>query len=182
MSRGSARPNHSKVSGQTNKEGLTVRILAAIVNYGKHNDRFLHEVLAEFQKMQYDVDVVVTSNIPKDLGPGVEVVVGLPNKIRVRLLLPTNRSLPTALSRMICSSTPRTTPPSPKRISMHFCAPHLFFRKTTLPDSCGRRGPREAKFTSQTYIIIITGTSRLFVGGGNTPLLFLLTSMLGATS
>jgi 2-polyprenyl-3-methyl-5-hydroxy-6-metoxy-1,4-benzoquinol methylase len=30
--------------------------------------------------MSYDVDVVVTSNIQKDLGPDIELVVGLPNK------------------------------------------------------------------------------------------------------
>jgi 2-polyprenyl-3-methyl-5-hydroxy-6-metoxy-1,4-benzoquinol methylase len=57
-----------------------MRVLATIANYGTANDRYLSRVLGEFRKLRGDVDIVVTTNIPKDLGPDVEVVVGLPDK------------------------------------------------------------------------------------------------------
>src|SRR5437870_6734150 len=56
-----------------------MKILVAIANYGTGNDRYLPRVLEECRRMRDDVDIVVTSNIAKDLGPDVEVVVGLPN-------------------------------------------------------------------------------------------------------
>ena len=57
-----------------------MRILAVIVNYGRANDRFLAQVLKEYRSMRYDLDIVVISNIAKDLGAGVEVMAGLPTK------------------------------------------------------------------------------------------------------
>ena len=56
-----------------------MRILAVIVNYGRANDRFLAQVLKD-RSMRYDLDIVVISNIAKDLGAGVEVMAGLPTK------------------------------------------------------------------------------------------------------
>ena len=38
----------------------------------------LVRVLGEFRGMRHEVDIVVNTNIPKDLGPDVEVVVGYP--------------------------------------------------------------------------------------------------------
>jgi 2-polyprenyl-3-methyl-5-hydroxy-6-metoxy-1,4-benzoquinol methylase len=55
-----------------------LRLLVAIANYGSKNDEYLARVVAEYRSMPYDVDVVLLSNIRKELGPGVEVVVGLP--------------------------------------------------------------------------------------------------------
>jgi SAM-dependent methyltransferase len=57
-----------------------MRILVAIASYGTRNDRYLAEVIRRYRAMPYQVDLVVLSNIPKELGPGVEVLVGLPAK------------------------------------------------------------------------------------------------------
>ena len=58
-----------------------MKILIAIANYGTKNARYLEKVLDEYRSMtRFPLDIVVLSNIPKDLGPGVEVIVGLPTK------------------------------------------------------------------------------------------------------
>src|SRR5215831_15402082 len=57
-----------------------MKILAAIANYGTKNDAYLVRVLSEYQSMSYQTDIVVLSNVSKDLGPGVEVIRELPNK------------------------------------------------------------------------------------------------------
>jgi 2-polyprenyl-3-methyl-5-hydroxy-6-metoxy-1,4-benzoquinol methylase len=57
-----------------------MRILVAIANYGLKNRVYLERLLAEYRSMSYRVDIVVFSNVPKDLGPDVEVRVGLPDK------------------------------------------------------------------------------------------------------
>ena len=57
-----------------------MNILVAIANYGDKNMAFLNTIIREYQSMPYHVDIVVMSNIPKTLGPGVEVKVGLPTK------------------------------------------------------------------------------------------------------
>ncbi|MEI6673582.1 MAG: methyltransferase domain-containing protein [Verrucomicrobiota bacterium] len=51
----------------------------AIANHGTKNQRFLDRLLAEYRSMKrYEVHIVVLSDIPKDLGPDVQVRVGLP--------------------------------------------------------------------------------------------------------
>lgn len=57
-----------------------MKILTTIANYGTGNDKYLARVLDEYRGMREHVDLVVTSNIPKDLGEDVEVIVGLPTK------------------------------------------------------------------------------------------------------
>ncbi len=57
-----------------------MKILVAIANYGTKSRVYLERLLAEYRSLPYQVDVVVLSNIPKDLGPDVEVRVGLPDK------------------------------------------------------------------------------------------------------
>jgi 2-polyprenyl-3-methyl-5-hydroxy-6-metoxy-1,4-benzoquinol methylase len=57
-----------------------VKILAAIANYGTKNDCYLQRLLTEFRGMRDRVDVVVTSNLAKNLGPDIEVIAGLPHK------------------------------------------------------------------------------------------------------
>ena len=57
-----------------------MRILVAIPNYGTKNMGFLHTVIKEYRSMSYQTDIVVFSNILKELGPDVEVKVGLPWK------------------------------------------------------------------------------------------------------
>src|SRR5689334_14618755 len=56
------------------------RLLVVIASYGTKNDQFLARVLAEYRAMRYHVDIVVLSNVQKDLGQDVEVRVGLPAK------------------------------------------------------------------------------------------------------
>lgn len=55
-----------------------VRKLVTIANYGTGSRKYLEAVIAEFRRMPGPLDIVVVSNIPKDLGPDVEVRVGLP--------------------------------------------------------------------------------------------------------
>jgi 2-polyprenyl-3-methyl-5-hydroxy-6-metoxy-1,4-benzoquinol methylase len=57
-----------------------MKILVGIANFGTAHDQYLSRMLQEYRGMQHDVDIVVTSNIAKDLGPQVEVVTGLPTK------------------------------------------------------------------------------------------------------
>jgi len=57
-----------------------MKILVAIANYGTGNDPFLAQLLAEYHAMPYDMHIAVLSNIPKSLGPDVEVIVGLPDE------------------------------------------------------------------------------------------------------
>jgi 2-polyprenyl-3-methyl-5-hydroxy-6-metoxy-1,4-benzoquinol methylase len=58
-----------------------MKILVAIANFGTKNAMYLEKVLDEYRSMaRFSVDIVVFSNIPKDVGPDVEVIVGLPTK------------------------------------------------------------------------------------------------------
>ncbi|MBM4027074.1 MAG: class I SAM-dependent methyltransferase [Planctomycetes bacterium] len=57
-----------------------MRVLVAIANYGTKNDVYLERLLTEYRSLPYRVDLVVLSNLAKDLGPDVEVRVGLPDR------------------------------------------------------------------------------------------------------
>jgi SAM-dependent methyltransferase len=57
-----------------------VRILVAIANHGTKNHRYLECLLTAYRSMRYEVDIVVLSDAPKELGPDVEVHVGAPTK------------------------------------------------------------------------------------------------------
>jgi len=57
-----------------------MKILTAIANYGSKNAGYLDRLIGEYRSMDHDVDVVVLSNIDKELGREVEVKVGLPSK------------------------------------------------------------------------------------------------------
>jgi 2-polyprenyl-3-methyl-5-hydroxy-6-metoxy-1,4-benzoquinol methylase len=61
------------------KDRMKFRLLVAIASHGEKNLGYLKEVIAAYQKMPFETDIVVFSNAPKDL-PGVKVVVGLPSK------------------------------------------------------------------------------------------------------
>jgi 2-polyprenyl-3-methyl-5-hydroxy-6-metoxy-1,4-benzoquinol methylase len=61
-------------------EGRRLRLLVAIASYGLSHLEILKKLIRQYQAMDMDVDVVVLSEAPKELGPGVEVVVGLPSK------------------------------------------------------------------------------------------------------
>lgn len=62
------------------RQHARTRVLVAIASYGRGNDRYLAQLLDEYRAMSFDVDIVVLSNIDKDLGTGVELRVGLPSK------------------------------------------------------------------------------------------------------
>jgi SAM-dependent methyltransferase len=55
-----------------------MKILVAIANHGTKNTRYLTTLLNEYRSMPFDIDIIALSNIPKDLGNDVEVVVGCP--------------------------------------------------------------------------------------------------------
>ena len=55
-----------------------LRLLVAIASYGVGHLRYLKQIIQSYQSMDMDVDVVVLSEAPKELGPQIEVVVGLP--------------------------------------------------------------------------------------------------------
>ncbi len=52
-----------------------MKALVAIASYGVRNDGYLHQLVNEYKSMSFDVDIVVLSNIRKDVAAGVEVVV-----------------------------------------------------------------------------------------------------------
>lgn len=56
------------------------KMLVVIASYGYANDRYLSRVLAEYRSMAYATDIVVLSNVPKDLGSDLSVIVGLSTK------------------------------------------------------------------------------------------------------
>lgn len=56
------------------------RLLVAIASYGIRNAALLKRVIQRYQCLPMQVEVVVLSEAPKDLGPEIEVVVGLPSK------------------------------------------------------------------------------------------------------
>jgi 2-polyprenyl-3-methyl-5-hydroxy-6-metoxy-1,4-benzoquinol methylase len=60
--------------------GRRLRILVAIASHGEKNLGFLKKIISTYQAFNAEVSVVVLSNIPKELGTGVKVVVGLPAK------------------------------------------------------------------------------------------------------
>ncbi len=60
--------------------GRRPRLLVAIASYGEKNLAFLKRIIANYRSLPMQVDVVVLSEAPKDLGAGVKVLVGLPSK------------------------------------------------------------------------------------------------------
>jgi SAM-dependent methyltransferase len=58
----------------------SVRVLVAIASHGSKNQRFLTRLLDEYRSMRHEVDLVVLSDGPKDLGGDVEVRIGAPTE------------------------------------------------------------------------------------------------------
>jgi 2-polyprenyl-3-methyl-5-hydroxy-6-metoxy-1,4-benzoquinol methylase len=58
----------------------TIKLLVAIASYGRRNDFYLAELVKEYRSMPYGVDIVVVSNIPRQIASDVQVLVGTPNK------------------------------------------------------------------------------------------------------
>ena len=57
-----------------------MKVLVVIANHGTKNAEHLNRLLREYRSMSLKVDIVVLSNIPKDLGSDIEVIVGAPTK------------------------------------------------------------------------------------------------------
>ena len=57
-----------------------LRLLVGIASYGEKNLGYLRKIIEVYQELPYDIDIVVFSEAPKELGPRVTVVVGLPSR------------------------------------------------------------------------------------------------------
>jgi 2-polyprenyl-3-methyl-5-hydroxy-6-metoxy-1,4-benzoquinol methylase len=57
-----------------------MRMLVAIANHGTKNQAYLARLLEAYRSMRHEVDLVVLSDAPKDLGPDIEVRVGAPTR------------------------------------------------------------------------------------------------------
>lgn len=57
-----------------------MRVLVAIASFGTKNLDFLRAIICSYRNMSMHVDLVVNSEAPKDLGEGIQVIVGLPGK------------------------------------------------------------------------------------------------------
>ena len=55
-----------------------MKILVVIANHGMKNKRFLDVLLEEYRSMSHEVDIVILSDVPKDLGSDIKVRVGAP--------------------------------------------------------------------------------------------------------
>jgi SAM-dependent methyltransferase len=55
-----------------------MRLLVVIASFGQKNMAFLQGIIRTYRAMPMEVDVIVVSEGPKELGPDVKVVVGLP--------------------------------------------------------------------------------------------------------
>ena len=57
-----------------------LRVLVAVASYGTSNDHYLSRLIEEYRAMSFDVDIVILSNLPKQIAPDIEVLVGLPTR------------------------------------------------------------------------------------------------------
>lgn len=58
----------------------TLKILVAIASHGRTNDKYLSQLVREYRSMSFDIDIVVISNVQKDVGEGVELRVESPKR------------------------------------------------------------------------------------------------------
>jgi 2-polyprenyl-3-methyl-5-hydroxy-6-metoxy-1,4-benzoquinol methylase len=59
----------------TKKTRSNTRVLVILASHGTRNDQYLAQVVKEYQSMSFDVDIVVLSNIAKNVAPGVQLIV-----------------------------------------------------------------------------------------------------------
>jgi len=57
-----------------------IKLLVTICSYGETNLRLLQQIIQTYRSMTMEVDVIVLSEAPKNLGPEIRVVVGLPSR------------------------------------------------------------------------------------------------------
>lgn len=68
------------ISGAGREDRHMLRILVAIASYGTGNDHYLRRLIVEYRSMPFHIDIVVLSNIEKKPFPGIECLVGLPDR------------------------------------------------------------------------------------------------------
>ena len=56
-----------------------MKILIAIASYGNKNDNYLNTLLQSLREISYEKDIIVQSNIEKNLGDDIQCLIGLPN-------------------------------------------------------------------------------------------------------
>ena len=56
-----------------------LRVLVGIASYGEKNLPYLRKIIAIYQALPYELDIVVFSEAPKDLDSRIKLVVGLPS-------------------------------------------------------------------------------------------------------
>ncbi|MBN7795243.1 class I SAM-dependent methyltransferase [Parahaliea mediterranea] len=56
-----------------------MKVLVAIANYGTKNRSLVERIIDEYSSMRYETDIVVLCETPKNLGPDISELVGLPN-------------------------------------------------------------------------------------------------------
>jgi len=71
---------YSTQSAAGKPAGVGTRILVALASYGTKNQEYLMQVIREYRSMPYSAHIEVLSNIPRELGPEVNVRVGLPDQ------------------------------------------------------------------------------------------------------
>ncbi len=75
MIAGAVRDLETVSKGQERK----LRFLIAIASHGQKNLGYLQKIISVYEALPFDVDVVVFSEAPKDLGTKISVIVGLPS-------------------------------------------------------------------------------------------------------
>jgi len=57
-----------------------LKVLVVIASYGRGNDKYLERLLAEYRSMRHQIQIVVLSEAFKEVAPGVELAIGLPDR------------------------------------------------------------------------------------------------------
>jgi SAM-dependent methyltransferase len=70
-------PSRLAGSNRRQKEAL-VKVLVAIANHGTRNAHHLQRLLTAYRASRFSPNICVLSDVPKDLGPDIDVRVGLP--------------------------------------------------------------------------------------------------------
>jgi 2-polyprenyl-3-methyl-5-hydroxy-6-metoxy-1,4-benzoquinol methylase len=77
----SAKPDIVPISTKMNcQAGHKTRILVVISTWGTKNDRYLLRLVEEYRSMSFHVDIVVLSNLSREIAPGVQVVAVQPRR------------------------------------------------------------------------------------------------------
>src|SRR5580704_16300293 len=56
------------------------RLLVAIASYGNTNNKYLAQLIDEYKAMSFEVDIVVLTNLEKEVRAGVELQIVPPGK------------------------------------------------------------------------------------------------------